>query len=181
MHDTLANGKTIRALNIIDDFNREVLSITIDTSLPSQRVIRELETLIDWRGKPEAIRSDNGPEFVSVALSKWCEVNGVSWIYIQPGKPTQNSLIERFNRTFRHEVLDSYLFESLAELRKYAQAWAWMYNNERPHAALGHLTPTEFLLKYGKLPALKQRQFPTLQQDNNSNSDWNSLILNVAS
>ena len=71
MHDTLASGKTLRTLNVIDDFNREVLSITVDTSLPSQRVIRELETLVDWRGKPDAIRSDNGPEFISVALSDW--------------------------------------------------------------------------------------------------------------
>jgi putative transposase len=181
MHDTLASGKTLRTLNVIDDFNREVLSITVDTSLPSQRVIRELETLVDWRGRPDAIRSDNGPEFISLALSDWCEINGISWIYIQPGKPTQNSLIERFNRTFRQDVLDSYMFDNLAELRKYAQAWAWMYNNERPHAALGYKTPVEFLLKYGKLSALNQRQFPTLQQDNNSNSNWNSLVLNVAS
>ena len=181
MHDTLASGKTLRTLNVIDDFNREVLSITVDTSLPSQRVIRELETLVDWRGKPDAIRSDNGPEFISAALSDWCENNGISWIYIQPGKPTQNSLIERFNRTFRQDVLDSYMFDNLAELRKYALAWAWMYNNERPHKALGYRTPIEFLLKYGKLSALKQRQFPTLQQDNNSNSNWNSLVLNVAS
>ena len=181
MHDTLASGKTLRTLNVIDDFNREVLSITVDTSLPSQRVIKELETLVDWRGKPDAIRSDNGPEFISVALSDWCEINGISWIHIQPGKPTQNSLIERFNRTFRQDVLDSYMFDNLAELRKYALAWAWMYNNERPHAALGYRTPVEFLLKYGKLSALNQRQFPTLQQDSNSNSNWNSLVLNVAS
>lgn len=181
MHDTLANGKTLRTLNVIDDFNREVLSITADTSLPSQRVIRELEMLVDWRGKPDTIRSDNGPEFISAAIFEWCENNGINWLYIQPGKPTQNSLIEHFNRTFRQDVLDSYMFDSLAELRKYAQAWAWMYNNERPHAALGYLTPVEFLLKYGKLSALNQRQFPTLQQDNNSNMNWNSLVLNVAS
>jgi putative transposase len=181
MHDTLANGKTLRTLNIINDFNREVLSITVDTSLPSQRVIRELETLAEWRGRPDTIRSDNGPEFISEALSQWCKKSGVEWVFIQPGKPTQNSLIERFNRTFRQDVLDSYMFESLTELGKYSQAWAWMYNKERPHAALGYLTPVEFLLKYGKLTPLNQSQFPTLQQDNNSNSEWNSLVLNVAS
>ena len=177
----LANGKTLRTLNIIGDFNREVLSITVDTSLPSQRVIRELGTLAEWRGRPDTIRSDNGPEFISEVLSQWCKKSGIEWVFIQSGKPTQNSLIERFNRTFRQDVLDSYMFESLTELRKYSQAWAWMYNNERPHAALGYLTPVEFLLKYGKLTLLNQSQFPTLQQDNNSNSEWNSLVLYVGS
>jgi putative transposase len=142
MHDTLASGKTIRTLNVIDDFSREALSITVDTSLPAQRVIRELEKLLEWRGKPDKIRSDNGPEFVAEAMRGWCEQNGIQWEFIQPGKPTQNSLIQRFNRTFR----------------------------------LGQLTPTEFLLKYGKLS-----EFPTFQQDSNSKSDWNFLVLNVAS
>jgi len=176
MHDTLASGQTIRTLNVIDDFNREALSITVDRSLPAQRVVRELEKLLEWRGKPEKIRSDNGPEFVAEAMRGWCEQNSIQWEFIQPGKPIQNSLIERFNRTFRQDVLDSYMFDSLPEIRKYAQAWVWMYNNERPHSSLGQLTPTEFLLKYGKLS-----EFPTFQQDSNSNSDWNSLVLNVAS
>jgi putative transposase len=161
MHNTLANAKTLRTLNTIDDFNREVLSITVDTSLPSQRVVRELETLAEWHGRPDTIRSDNGPEFISEALSQWCKKSGIEWVFIQPGKPTLNSLIERFNRTYRQDVLDSYMFESLTELRKYSQAWAWMYNNERPHAALGYLTPVEFLLKYGKLTPLNQSQLPT--------------------
>lgn len=177
MHDTLANGKTIRTLNIIDDFNREALSITVDTSLPAQRVIRELNKLIEWRGKPERIRSDNGPEFIAGVIGEWCYDNEIEWTHIQPGKPTQNSLVERFNRTFREDVLDSYMFDSLSQARKYANAWAWMYNNERPHSSLGYLTPVEFLLKYGKLP----KEFPTLQQDIYSNNDWNTLILNVAS
>ena len=176
MHDTLASGKTIRTLNVIDDFNREALSITVDTSLPAKRVIRELEKLVEWRGKPEKIRSDNSPEFVAEIIRDWCEENDVEWEFIQPGKPTQNSLIERFNRTFRQDILDAYMFENLSEIRKYANAWVWMYNNERPHSSLGQLTPTEFLLKYGKLS-----EFPTFQQDSNSNSDWNFLVLNVAS
>jgi len=177
MHDTLANGKTIRTLNIIDDYNREALSITVDTSLPAQRVIRELNKLIEWRGKPEKLRSDNGPEFIAGVIGEWCCDNEIEWAYIQPGKPTQNSFVERFNRTFREDVLDSYMFDSLPQARKYANAWAWMYNNERPHSSLGYLTPVEFLLKYGKLP----KEFPTLQQDIYSNNDWNTLILNVAS
>lgn len=177
MHDTLQNGKTIRTLNVIDDFNREVLSITIDTSLPSRRVIMELNKLVEWRGKPEKIRSDNGPEFIAEAVKKWCVDQQIEWQYIQPGKPTQNSLIERFNRTFRQDVLDSFMFENLSQAREYANAWAWMYNNERPHSSLGYNTPVEFLLKYGKL----EKEFSTLQQDMNSNSNWNTLILNVAS
>lgn len=176
MHDTLQNGKTIRTLNVIDDFNREALSIIVDTSLPAQRVIRELDKLLEWRGKPEKIRSDNGPEFIAQAISDWCIKNEIEWTHIQPGKPTQNSLVERFNRTFREDVLDSYMFESLTQARKYANAWVWMYNNERPHSALGYLTPIEFLLKYGKL----EKEFPTFQQDINNNSNWNTLVLNVA-
>ena len=188
MHDTLSNGKSIRSLNIIDDFNREVLNITVDCSLTASRVIRELDKLIEWRGKPEKIRSDNGPEFISAMIHEWCLTNNIEWEYIQPGKPTQNSLIERFNRTFRQDLLDRYMFDNLSELRKYAHAWMWMYNNERPHSALGYLTPVEFLLKYGKLRTHNHlHQFPTFQQDiiinNNENlysSNKNSLFLNVA-
>ena len=141
---------------MVDDFNREVLSITVDTSLPSQRVIRDLETLVDWRGKPDTIR---------LVRNQWHKLDS----YIA-GQATQNNLIERFNRTFRQDVLDSYMFDNLAELRKYALAlteyplaWAWMYNNERPHAALGYRTLVEVLLKYGKLSVLNKCQFPTLQ------------------
>jgi len=179
MHDTLGNGKTLRALNIIDDFNREILSISIDTSMPSRRVVHELEKVIDWRGKPDKIRVDNGPEFIAQLLKDWCNDNAIELAHIQPGKPTQNSLIERFNRTFRQEVLDCFMFDSLKEIRMFAQAWMWMYNNERPHSALNHLTPNEFLLKYGKLNVKDPREFPTFQQDKN-NSNWKSLILNVA-
>lgn len=182
MHDTLQCGRKVRSLNILDDFNREVLGIAVDTSLPSQRVIRELSQLIEWRGKPEWIRVDNGPEFIAQVLKDWCKEHSIELIYIQPGKPTQNSLIERFNRTFRQEVLDCFMFSTIKELKVFAQAWMWMYNNERPHASLGYLTPHEFLLKYGKLNKLGTGEFPTLQQDNNSSkSQWKSLVLNVAS
>ena len=96
---------------------------------------------------------------------------------LHPTRETDpNSLIERFNRTFRQDVLDSYMFENLTEIRKYADAWAWMYNNVRPHSSLGQLTPVEFLVKYGK-----QENFPTFQRDNNNKFDWNYLVLNIAS
>lgn len=170
MHDTLENGKSVRSLNIIDDFNREILNITIDTSLPSARVVCELEQLIDWRGKPEKIRVDNGPEFIGEKLKGWCDKNEIALHYIQPGKPTQNSLVERFNRTFRTEFLDVYLFENIRQMRNYSEIWMWMYNNERPHSALQYLTPRDFLLKYGKIKTQSAEDFPTFQQSFNSNN-----------
>ena len=170
MHDTLECGKSVRSLNIIDDFNREILNITIDTSLPSARVVSQLEQLIDWRGKPEKIRVDNGPEFIAEKLKDWCGKNEIALHYIQPGKPTQNSLVERFNRTFRTEFLDVYLFENIRQMRNYSEIWMWTYNNERPHKSLQYLTPRGFLLKYGKLTQAKANEFPTFQQNFNNDN-----------
>ena len=181
MQDALQNGKKVRSLNILDDFNREILAIAVDTSLPSARVVRELENLIEWRGKPERIRVDNGPEFIANALKDWCRKHSIELSYILPGKPTQNSLIERFNRTFRQEVLDCFMFSTIKQFKIFSQAWMWMYNNERPHASLGYLTPHEFLLKYEKINKQNTKEFPTFQQDNCSNNQWKSLVLNVAS
>lgn len=132
MHDTLASGKTIRTLNVIDHFSRETLSITVDTSLPVQRVIREMEKLLEWRGEPETIRSNNGTEFIAESVRSWCEKRSIQREFIQAGKPTQNSLVEQFNRTFRRDGIDSYMFDSLPDIIRYADAWAWMYNNESP-------------------------------------------------
>ncbi|MDM1523141.1 IS3 family transposase [Empedobacter sp. 225-1] len=173
MRDSLENGKSVRSLNIIDDFNREILSICIDTSLPSGRVVRELENLIQWRGKPERIRVDNGPEFIANELKDWYHNQSIELIYIQPGQPTQNSLIESFNRTFRQEVLDCFMFSTIKQFNIFSQAWMWMYNNKRPHASLGYLTPHKFLLKYGKINKPNTSEFPTFQQDNCSNNQWN--------
>ena len=180
MEDRMYHGVKFRTFNIIDDFNRECLNITLDTSINSKRVIRQLEELIAWRGKPLFLRVDNGPEFIAAALEEWCEKNHITLKFIQKGKPSRNGYIERFNRTYREEVLDSFSFESLTKARLYTQAWMWMYNNERPHASLLYNTPVNFLLKYGKLhlPTKSQREFPTFQQDINYN--WKLLILNVA-
>jgi putative transposase len=178
VHDGLFQGKPFRAFNISDDFNREVLSIASDTSLTSQRVIRELTKLIEWRGKPEQLRVDNGPEFIAQAMEDWCG-DQIKLTFIQKGKPHQNGYIERFNRTLRDEVLDVFAFENLTQARLATQAWMWVYNNQRPHSSLGYLTPTQFLLKYGKLhnPKFSNVDFPTFQQDNNN--DWNFIISNV--
>ena len=151
MHDSLQFGKTFRSFNVIDDFNREALNITIDTSLNSRRVIRELDQLIDWRGKPERIRVDNGPEFIASALAQWAKSNGVVLQFIKKGKPQQNGYIERFNRSFRTEILDAFSFDNLKQAKLLAHAWMWSYNNERPHSSLNYHTPVQFMLKYGKL------------------------------
>jgi len=179
VHDGLFQGKPFRAFNVIDDFNREVLTINIDTSLTSLRVIRELNKLIEWRGKPERLRVDNGPEFIAQALADWCALHGIELIFIQKGKPHQNGYIERFNRTFREEVLDVFAFDNLNQARLFTKAWMWVYNNERPHSALGYHTPTQFLLKYGKLhhPQKANAEFSTFQQDGNYN--WKFILSNV--
>jgi putative transposase len=175
VHDGLFQGKTFRSFNAIDDFSREVLSIAIDTSLTSQRVVRELNKLAEWRGRPEQLRVDNGPEFIAQALQDWCG-DRTKLLFIQKGKPHQNGFIERFNRTFRDEVLDVFAFEDLNQARVVTHAWMWIYNNQRPHGALGYLTPTQFLLKYGKLhhPKREAVEFPTFQQD--GNYDWNFIV-----
>jgi len=177
MHDGLIDGKPFRSFNIIDDFNREVLSITLDKSLTSLRVIRELQKLIEWRGKPRKLRVDNGPEFIAYALEKWCKDHEIDLTFIQKGKPHQNGFIERFNRTYREEILDNYAFESLAQARMMTHAWMWVYNNERPHSSLGYMSPRKFLLKCGKRSDTQdpEQAFPTFQQD--SNNKWENIFL----
>ncbi len=138
-------GRRFRTFNIVDDFNREALAIEIDLSLPAARVIRVLERVSLFRGYPEKLRVDNGPEFISLALADWAEENNVMLDFIQPGKPTQNSYIERFNRTYRDELLDLYLFRTLREVRQMTKEWMVRYNNERPHDSLNDMTPVEFL------------------------------------
>lgn len=141
MHDQLQNGRCIRLLNVIDDFNREGLVIEIDFSLPAERVVRTLEQIIEWRGCPKEIRCDNGPEYVSARLQSWARRKGVRLTYIQPGKPQQNSYVERYNRTVRYDWLNQYLFESLEEIQGFATRWLWDYNNERPNMGIGGITP----------------------------------------
>lgn len=143
MSDTLRDGRKLRTFNVIDDFNREGLGIEVGLSLPSLRVIRALEQIIEWRGKPAAIRCDNGPEYISEQLINWATMHQITLLYIQPGKPTQNAYVERFNRTVRHEWLDLQLFESVQHAQELATQWLWTYNNERPHSAIGGLPPRQ--------------------------------------
>jgi putative transposase len=145
MSDSLVDGRRFRLLNVMDDYNRESLAIEVDTSLPTQRVIRVLDRLVEYRGKPESIRMDNGPEFISEKLKVWCEERGIRLLFIQPGKPVQNAFIERKNGSMRKKLLDAYLFFTLDEVRMLAEQWRMDYNHERPHAALGFVPPAEFI------------------------------------
>lgn len=145
MHDQLSDGRNYRLLNIIDDFNREGLGIEVDLSLPAERVIRTLDQIIEWRGKPCSIRCDNGPEYISEKLGAWAVKHGIKLNFIQPGNPQQNAYIERYNRTVRYDWLAQYLFESIAAVQDYATQWLWHYNNERPNMGLGGMTPKQKL------------------------------------
>jgi len=145
MHDQLADGRSIRLFNVIDDYNREGLCIDVDFSLPSLRVIRALNQVIEWRGKPLTIRCDNGPEYVSEALQDWAAQQGIALQFIQPGKPQQNAYIERYNRTVRYDWLAQYMFDSVSDVQDYATKWLWSYNHERPNMALGGITPKQKL------------------------------------
>ena len=145
MSDSLADGRSLRTFNVIDDYNREGLAIDVDLSMPSARVIRSLEQVIEWRGKPAAIRCDNGPEYISNELITWANQHQITLLYIQPGKPTQNAYVERFNRTARHEWLDLHMFESVEQAQNLATNWLWLYNNERPNMAIGGVPPKQLL------------------------------------
>jgi putative transposase len=140
MHDQLAHGRSIRLFNVIDDFNWEGLEIEVGFSLPSERVIRSLERIMEWRGRPNRIGCDNGPEYVSGALMAWASRRGIQIDFIQPGKPQQNAYIERYNRTVRYDWLAHYLFDSLEEVQDYATRWLWTYHHERPNMAIGGMT-----------------------------------------
>jgi len=144
MCDSLWDGRKFRTLNVIDDFNRKVLAIEADTSLPTLRVIRVLERIKESRGLPEIIRVDNGPEFISAKLDLWCKENQIQLLFIRPGKPTENAYVERFNGSFRRELLNAYVFRNIKEVRILAEEWMEDYNNNRPHKALNYLTPTEY-------------------------------------
>jgi len=144
MSDSLANGCPFRTFNVLDDFNREGLWIEIDMSLPATRVTLVLDMIASERGYPTQVRVDNGPEFISHQMAGWAWKHAVHIQYIQPGKPAQNGFVERFNRTYREDVLDAYVFHSLEEVKRITFEWLEEYNSIRPHASLGNQTPYEF-------------------------------------
>lgn len=144
MSDQLYSGTRYRVLNIIDEGVREALDIIVDTSITAAKVVRTLDQLKNERGVPKAIRVDNGPEMTASVFSEWCSENKVRINYIQPGKPNQNAYIERFNRSYREEVLDPHIFSTLSQVRDLSWAWMLSYNEERPHRSLGNIPPAEF-------------------------------------
>lgn len=145
MSDALWCGRRFRTFNLVDDYNREVLEIEVDRSLTAGRVVQALDRVALWRGYPQKLRVDNGPELTSVKLADWAEDHEVKLEFIKPGKPMQNGFIERFNRTYRTEVLDTYVFKQLREVQEITDNWVIEYNEERPHESLGNLTPKEYL------------------------------------
>ena len=145
MADQLADGHSFRTLNILDDFNRESLTIEVDFSLPAERVVRVLNQVIRWRGRPGAIRVDNGPEYISATLQIWAAQCGIELMYIQPDKLQQNAYVKRYNRTVRQEWLGQYHFDTLEQVRDHATRWLWTYNNERPNMGIGGITPAQKL------------------------------------
>jgi len=145
MHDQISDGRSFRTFNVIDDFNREGLCVEADFSLPALRVIRALDRVIEWRGKPAEIRCDNGPEYISDLLKHWAERHNVVLKFIQPGNPQQNAYVERFNRTVRYDWLNQSIFSSIEEVQDAATKWLWTYNNERPNMAIGGITPAQRL------------------------------------
>lgn len=145
MSDSLDSGRRFRTANVIDDCHRGGLGILISFSLPAKRVTCWLEQLIEKHGTPKMIRVDNGPENLASHFKAWANKHDILIQYIQPGKPAQNAYIERFNRSYREAVLDMYLFRNLAQVRKLTNEWLKHYNQERPHASLGYLTPHKYI------------------------------------
>ena len=151
MSDALMNSRRFRTANVIDDFNREALGIKVGFSLPAQRVIEFLDEIAGLRGYPNELRVDNGPENISNVMSNWAANHDVKIKFIQPGKPAQNGYIERFNRTYREEILSMNLFCDLDHVQAITNEWLIKYNSERPHESLGDLTPWQFSEKVGGL------------------------------
>ena len=147
MSDRLMNGRRFRVLNIIDDYNREILKIEPYFSITAARVVSIINRLVKENRRPMAIRVDNGPEFIAEVLKVWCSDNDIELQFIQPGRPMQNGYIERFNRSYRQDVLDANLFSNLTEVKILSDEFEEDYNFHRPHDSLGDIPPVEYRLK----------------------------------
>lgn len=144
MSDSLSNGRRFRTLNLVDHYNRECLGIHVALSIPSRQAIDFLEVMIAAHGKPERIRTDNGPEFTSKQFQVWLAKNKIAWSPIQNGKPQQNAIVERFNRTYREDILDANIFQNIRDVQLLTQTWIEDYNSVRPHQSLNNLTPLQY-------------------------------------
>jgi len=144
--DVLQSNRKFRVLNVIDDSDRVAVAQKVAHSIPASRLIRFMEEIIWEKGKPSNIRCDNGLEFISHEFQDWCDGNGIKILYTQPGRPTQNGYIERFNGSYRRAVLDAYIFRTLDDVREITEKWTDYYYNERPHDSLNNLAPLEYRL-----------------------------------
>jgi putative transposase len=142
--DVTADGRTLKLLNMIDEFTRECPAIVVDRHIDADKVVATLDRLAAARGAPAYVRFDNGPEFVAHAVADWCRFNGTNTMFIDPGSPWQNAWIESFNGRLRDELLNGWQFDSLLEAQVLIEDWRVDYNMHRPHTAHGDLTPTEF-------------------------------------
>lgn len=141
--DSLASGRRLKVLTIVDDCTKEAIDLVVDFGISGHYVTRVLDQAARFRGYPAAIRTDQGPEFTGKALDEWAYRHGVQLKLIQPGKPTQNAYIESFNGKFRDECLNEHWFQSLTHARAIIQAWRQDYNEQRPHSMLDYRTPAE--------------------------------------
>jgi putative transposase len=148
MHDTLADGRVFRVLNVVDDFSRRCLAMEVDTSLPGLRVTRVLDRLLVEHGLPKEIVVDNGPEFAGAVLDAWAHRRGIRLHFITPGRPVENAFVESFNGRVRDECLNENWFLGLRDARTTIEAWRSDYNAHRPHTSLGGLAPDEFLRRW---------------------------------
>ena len=151
VHDAAESGRKFRALSVVDPYTRECLALEVDTSMGSRRVTRVLEAIIAERGVPQAVRSDNGPEFTSRHFLAWCLERKIEVVHIEPGKPVQNAHVESFHGKLRDECLNASWFQNLWDARSKIAAWRKEYNEERPHSSLGYATPSAFARRMAAL------------------------------
>ncbi len=161
--DSLASGRRIKCLTVTDDFSHECVDIAVDRGIGGQYVVRVLDQVARFRGYPQAVRTDQGPEFTSRAFMAWAQAKGVRHILNQPGKPTQNAYIESFNGKFRDECLNEHWFQSLKQARVEIARWRIDYNELRPHSSCGRMPPAKFAAQHrqttgGAVPAPLQTQ-----------------------
>jgi len=153
VHDAAANGQTLRFFGVVDQYSRACVRLAVDTSMPTARVIRELETAILEYGKPRRIRMDNGSEFTSRRFLAWCMEQKIEMVHIRPGKPVENAHSESFNGRLREEFLNVTQFQHLWDAQSKTSSWFRFYNEERPHSSLDYRTPREFATAYSALRA----------------------------
>jgi len=144
MSDALSDGRKIRTLNIVDHYNRKCMGIRIGINMPARIVIEYLEQIVELHGKPQKIRTDKEPEFRSKLFQKWLANQNIEWSRIQKGKPQQNAIVERFNKTYREDILNANIFVNITQAEEITQKWIQEYNNERPHQSLNYQTPSEY-------------------------------------